>query len=128
MAVKCVERQIPSAGDVYLRLLREAVMHEGKNIAKEEVLRQLAEKLSLLVPPFDLLQFGDDLKSNVGLEDFRNDLQEIQRQGISRFPSLIIKNAGNQAVLFSGHQSYGPLLTALQQVAALEKTNPLTST
>lgn len=125
IAVKCAERQTAQAGDFYLRMLREAVMKDGKNIAKQQVLWQIAETLPALVPTFDVHQFQEDMKTNVGLEGFRADLQEVQRQGITRFPSLIIKNAQNQAVLFSGYRPYSALISSLQQVASLEKTNPL---
>src|SRR5688572_2904993 len=37
IAFKCAEMQSEGAGDRYLRLLREAIMLDGKNIAKPEV-------------------------------------------------------------------------------------------
>jgi putative protein-disulfide isomerase len=125
IAVKCAALQSSRAGEMYLRLLREALMIEGKNTAKRAVLTEKAEQLAALVPGFSVELFREDMKNDKGLEAFRKDLNEVQRHHISRFPSLVIRNRSGQAVLFSGYRPYSVLTDALRQIAPLEKTNPV---
>lgn len=114
IAVKCAELQSPGAGAKYLRLLREAVMLNGKNIAKMDVLTDVAQHLSPGMIALD--KFSQDLINDTGLEAFRKDLNEVQSRGINRFPSLIIRGA-NKAVMITGYRPYDVLLDAIKQVA-----------
>ena len=122
IGVKCAQLQSEVAGIKYLRLLREAVMLEGQNIAKQEVLVNIAKKLRDII---DLSKFEMDLTNNTGLEAFRKDWQEVQNQNISRFPSLIVRGANQRAIMITGYRPYAVLLEAIKQVSPLiEPTNP----
>jgi len=123
IAVKCAGLQSSKAEEAYLRLLREAIMIEGKNIAKQQVLRQLAESVIAIVPEFDVTRFNQDLKNDTGLEAFRKDLQEVQYHNINRFPSLVIKNKINKAIIISGYRPYDVLLQAVGQLGDIKKTH-----
>ncbi|HYC27745.1 MAG TPA: DsbA family protein, partial [Chitinophagaceae bacterium] len=68
IAVKCAQLQSAALGELMLRLLREACMTEGKNIARQTVLFDTAEKLASIDPCFNLEQFKDDLSNDKGLE------------------------------------------------------------
>jgi predicted DsbA family dithiol-disulfide isomerase len=125
IAVKCATLQSDSAGERYLRLLREAVMLEGKNIAKESALMEIAQQLSEeAVYNFDVSGFQFDWQNDNGLEAFRKDLQEVQYRNISRFPTMIIKAPGEGGLIATGYRPYSDLLKAIQQVApGLQKTH-----
>src|SRR3982751_5843478 len=53
IAVKCAQLQSATAGELMLNLLREACMTNGKNIAKLDVLFEVAEKLADINENFD---------------------------------------------------------------------------
>jgi predicted DsbA family dithiol-disulfide isomerase len=122
IAVKCAALQSQKAEEMYLRLLREAIMIRAENIAKHPVLLHLAEKISIIIAEFSMSQFKEDLKNDNGLEAFRKDLQEVQYHNINRFPSLVIKNTMNQAIIISGYRPYSVLLSAVKQLVELKKT------
>jgi putative protein-disulfide isomerase len=121
IAVKCAELQSKVAGAKYLRMAREAVMLEGRNIAKQDVLTGIAQTLSHHHPA--LLDFGrflQDLTNNDnGINAFRTDLNEVQSRNISRFPTLIIRSVKKTAVILTGYRPYDVLLEAVRQVAPL---------
>ncbi len=124
IAVKCANLQSPEAGIRYLRLLREAIMIHGKNISRENILLEIAGYLSVESGyGFDLAKFKADMKNGKGLEAFRTDLHERQRNEITRFPTLIIKGSLNKGVILTGYRPYTMLVEALQHVnPQLEKT------
>ena len=118
IAVKCVQLQSSTAGIKYLRMLREAVMIEGKNIAKQEVLIQLAEKLAGVSKGIlNIDKFCNDLTGGIGLEAFRADWQEVQSRNITRFPALIIRAVNKQAIMITGYRPYSVLLDAIKQIS-----------
>ena len=123
IAVKCAGLQSPKSEELYLRLLREAVMIRGENISKESVLLSIANELSEVMQEFSKTQFTEDLKNDKGLEVFRKDLQEVQYHNINRFPSLVVKNKMSQAIIISGYRSYSLLLNAIEQLGELQKNN-----
>lgn len=127
IAVKSAELQSKVAGVKYLRLLREAVMLTGKNIASQEVLievaNDLATKRSGLI---DAGQFADDLVNGNGLNAFRADWQEAQNQNISRTPTLIMRSNIKPAIIITGYRPYSALLQAVAQVApGFKRSNQL---
>ena len=115
IAVKAAALQSAQAEEIYLRLLREAVMMHGENIAKQQVLINCANKLKVICPSFDVNTFQQDLINDNGLEAFRKDMQEVQYYQINRFPSLVIRGAG-KAVMIAGYRPYAGLLDAVKQV------------
>jgi putative protein-disulfide isomerase len=125
IAVKCAMLQSGEAGEVYLRLLREAIMLHGKNIAKQQVLNEIAEALSASQPAlFSIEPFYAALQQENGLEAFRRDINEVQTRNINRFPTLILRAPNQQAIMMTGYRPYTALLEALQQVApTIERTN-----
>ncbi|MEO6547861.1 MAG: DsbA family protein [Ferruginibacter sp.] len=127
IAVKCAGLQSKEAEEWYLRMLRQALMIEGKNISKEIVLAELAKELQSIDDSFNYQMFMEDLKNGRGKEAFRIDLQEVQYHRIQRFPSLVIKNRSNQAIIVEGYRNYSSLIDAIKQVANLEKTHQNTN-
>ena len=117
IAVKCAFMQSDESGEIYLRLLREAIMIRGENISQQKILNREANKLQGFVPGFDMDQFTEDIKNGNGMEAFRKDLQEVQYYHINRFPSLVIKNEQGKAIIISGYRPYNVLMSAIQQVS-----------
>jgi predicted DsbA family dithiol-disulfide isomerase len=118
IAVKCAELQSPTAGEQYLRLLREAVMLQGKNIALQSVLLEIAHDFATSNPAlFDARRFEQDLQEGSGKEAFRADLKEVQSLQITRFPTLIFRKSGHAPLIVSGHRPYAVLLDIMQQIA-----------
>jgi len=100
IAVKCAELQSAPAGELYLQCLREAVMLQGRNIAKPAVLLEVAHELASRAPGvFDEGQFVHHWDQHAGLEGFRNDLQLLRYHQISRFPTLTIRHSNGRGVM-----------------------------
>ncbi|HEY5371643.1 MAG TPA: DsbA family protein [Hanamia sp.] len=124
IAVKNVSMQSDEAGTRYLRLLREAVMIRGENIAKENVMIDIADRLSNEEKyNFNSSIFRQQLKEENALEAFRKDLQEVQTQQVKRFPTFIVKRK-QQGIILTGYRPYENLHEALLQVSpGIEKNN-----
>jgi putative protein-disulfide isomerase len=123
IAVKAVFLQSETLGESYLRLLREAIMLNGKNIANNSVLLEVADILSKQRFDFDLSTFEDDIKNGNGLESFRKDLQEVKMKSIIRFPSLIMKNAEGKALIMTGYRPFEVLLNAAEKLTGCQHTD-----
>lgn len=118
IAFKCVQLQSTVWAEHYLRMLREACMLQGLNLAKNDVLINVAVNLKKLFPQFDQQKFLNDFSGDAGIEAFRSDLNETKNFNINRYPSLIIRYAGNAPILITGYRPYQSL------VSAIEKVNP----
>lgn len=130
IAVKCAELQSQKAGAQYLRLAREAVMLQAKNIAKQNVLKDIAKELSINYPGLlDIEKFLFDLiGSDNGIEAFRKDLNEVQSKNITRFPTLIMRSLNKPPIMITGFRPYPVLLDAMKQVTSVTHTKqPITS-
>ncbi|MCW3092226.1 MAG: DsbA oxidoreductase [Ferruginibacter sp.] len=110
IAYKCVELQSTELADIYLRLLREACMVEGINIACQSELILIANRLSSYSTEFDVNSFKNDLHNGKGREAFRADLNEVKVNEIQRFPTWIFRRKGNDPVVISGYQPFAALL------------------
>lgn len=103
IAVKSAELQSRAFGTVYLGMVREAAMLQCKNVARTEVLMDLASELSESNATFDFDRFRDDL-NGAGPEAFKKDWKEVKYLGITRFPTLVFKIPGRPSVLLSGYR------------------------
>lgn len=116
IAFKCVEDQSSEIAPVYLRMLREDVMLHSQNIARTEVLTELACKLTQCFIHFDPFTFRQDLVGTRGRDLFRADWQEALYRGIKRLPTFVFTpRAGSSAVL-QGYQTYLSLEKTLHAV------------
>jgi predicted DsbA family dithiol-disulfide isomerase len=114
IAVKCAEMQSPQAGEVYLYKLREAVMMNERNIAKQSVLLQIAQELAAEHPQLlNVEKFLQDLVDVKGKESFTKDLQEVRYKNISRFPTLMIHKEGQGGVIITGYRPFNVLIDLL---------------
>jgi putative protein-disulfide isomerase len=118
IAVKCAALQSAEAEEAYLRRLREFVMLQGKNIAKEDVLFEVAKDLAAHQPQLlNAAQFEADYQQGKGQQAFREDLQKVRFGNITRFPALVLKKQGQRSIIIVGFRPYNVLLEALQQIA-----------
>jgi putative protein-disulfide isomerase len=117
IAVKCAEMQSLQAGLKYLRMVREAVMLHGRNIAKQDVLTNIAHALENSNPGLlDIGKFKEDLVGNNAIEAFRTDLNEVQIRNITIYPTLIVRSANKGAIMITGYRPYPVLLDAMKQI------------
>jgi len=115
IAVKCAEDQSPAIGTAYLRILREAVMTRGRNIANTSVLIDLAAGLARKERNFDLFEFRDTLYNPRGRELFRRDYQEALYLGIRRTPTLVFKSRQKNSICLQGYATYEELKNAMEK-------------
>ena len=129
IAYKCAELQSKEAGEKCLRLLREAVMIHGKNIAKAAVFSEIAGTLSANVTNgFDDERFASDLRSDTGIDAFRKDVNEVNTRNIVRTPTLILRHPSNQAIMITGYRPYDVLLDAMKNlIPDLAPVRPVTN-
>lgn len=118
IAVKCAALQSAEAGARYLRLLREAIMLQGKNIAVLSVLIDIATTFSTQNPGLlNIHRFKKDIIGGMGKEAFQKDLQEVQYHSITRFPTLIFRQPGSPSLITTGNQPYIVLKNTLLKIA-----------
>ena len=99
-------------------------MIRGENIAKENVLIDIADRLSNEDNSnFSSLIFRQQLKEENEMEAFRKDLQEVQSQQVKRFSTFIVKR-NQQGIILTGFRPYENLHEALLQVSpGIRKNN-----
>jgi putative protein-disulfide isomerase len=128
IAVKCAELQSPQSGEKFLRMLREAVMLKGENIARIDVVRKLALHFADHIDPsFNILRFEDDLVNDNGLEAFRKDMQEVNYRDINRYPTLVLRAGSQPAILMTGYRPYSALWDAVKSlIPSIEPVQEIT--
>jgi predicted DsbA family dithiol-disulfide isomerase len=119
IAVKAAGLQGRTSGERYLGRLRRAVMCERRNIARREVLLEVAEELAAEPgeAPLDRERFEEDLGSEEALAAFRRDLMEARYRGIGRFPTLTFHRLSGPGIIIVGYRPYDVLRAALVRVA-----------
>lgn len=118
LAVKAAGLQGAAAAARYLARAREAVMRERRNIARPEVLHELADELAgVRGLGFDPERFRSDFASEAAQEAFRDDLKETRYREIGRFPTLVFRAPHGSGVLLAGYRPYAALRAALLHVA-----------
>ena len=118
LAVKAAELQSAEAADLYLRRLREAVMTARRNIARREVLLEVADEAAAAAPDrLDPERLGHDLDATPARDALREDIKEARYRGIGRFPTLTLRHRSGAGVVVVGYRPYETLLSAIARVA-----------
>jgi len=118
LAVKAAERQSAAAGDLYLWRLRAAVMTQRRNIARREVLLELADEVAAAAPSLlDAERLRRDLDDGAVREALREDIKEARYRCIGRFPTLTLRHHSGTGVVLVGYRPYEALRSALTQLA-----------
>jgi predicted DsbA family dithiol-disulfide isomerase len=118
LAVKAAELQSADAADLYLGRLREAVMAQRRNIARREVLLEVADEAAAAAPDrLDAARLRHDLDAAPPRDALREDIKEARYRGIGRFPTLTLRRAGGAGVMIVGYRPYEVLLAAIARIA-----------
>ncbi len=117
IAVRAALRQGLLLGAAFLHRLRTAVMLERRNVARDDVLLDLATAFAAdpHQPALDLDQFRADL-TTAAVDDFRTDLKDVRYRDIGRFPTLIMR-ANGRALMIVGFRPYAALREAIAYIA-----------
>jgi predicted DsbA family dithiol-disulfide isomerase len=117
IAVKAAGMQSFEAGEIYLRLAREAIMIYKQNISELSVLLNIAKDVSALMPSsFDFVQFKHDLHSEEALEAFRKDVAEVQSKQITRFPTLLFRKQGKPSLIITGYRPFKAISAIMDEM------------
>lgn len=112
IAYKAALFQGTSLAESYLRLLREAVMTERRNIARENVLFGLAEEIGL-----DMDHFREAFLTGPAQGAFYEDLREARGRGIKSFPTFVIRNSIGHEITLTGFRPYPDYENAMKRLA-----------
>ncbi len=112
IAYKAAELHDPELAKKYLRRLREAASTEQSPIHREETQIELANEVGL-----DIERFSAALKSGRAKEAFEADLHEARSQGISGFPTFIIRNADDDQLLIHGYRPFSYFVRVFERLA-----------
>jgi len=117
IAVKAAALQSAMAGELYLRDIREAVMLQGRNIARLEVLGDVARESAARQPNLiDASRLIREMEGAEARSAFKEDVKEARFWRIGRFPALLVRN-GNRSKGIVGWRPYAVLRAELQALA-----------
>jgi putative protein-disulfide isomerase len=118
IAIKAAELQSAEAADLYLGRLRHAVMTQRRNIARREVLLEVANEAAAAAPDrLDVGRLRDDLEGTAARDGLREDIKEARYRGIGRFPTLTLRHPSGAGVMVVGYRPYEVLRAAIARLA-----------
>lgn len=124
LAVAAAAMQSERSGWAMLRRLRESVMVGRRNVARHEVLEEIAQALDregLL----DAKQWRHALGAEPVRHRIRNDMAQASYQQIHRFPTLLLRPGGSRrALLLVGWRPWKVLVDALADLGFDAATTP----
>jgi putative protein-disulfide isomerase len=118
IAVKTAGLQSQAAEAQMLLHMRKALMEDGMNISKPDVLMRIAEKMGAETGiDFNYERFKQDWRNGKGQEPFRNDLQKARFHQIGRYPTLTMQNLKkDEGVILVGYRPYEVLTQVFKRV------------
>lgn len=120
IACKAAERQSSAAGAHYLRRFREELFVNGRNISRQEVQLEVADKCADELPEkFDAARFAEDLVSGETRRSFRSDMYHARAFGIGRFPTLVLRTRDGTVRMLTGWRSYEALAEEIRDIAPI---------
>ena len=118
MAVKNAFLQGQAAGEAYLRAVRRAVMTERRNVARQEVLTDIAMEVDTQTQGvFDASEFTNPARQSAARDAFRQDLQTVAVQKIGRFPTLTLVDIKGRGVIMTGYRPIERLREGMELMA-----------
>lgn len=125
VAVKAAAIQGPAAEQAYLHAVRRALMLDGRNIARRDVLVAVAMELARATPGLlDSERFAADLDDAEPVEAFRRDLGETAVHQIGRFPTLIFRSQHLRPRMIVGYRPYDALNSFVQALLSEARAAP----
>lgn len=117
LAVKCAEMQSQAAADVLLLGLRRAVMTKKGNIARREVILELASEMGKKYGVINFDKFENDYGNNNAIQHLKEDIQRAKLADIGRFPTLTMKlPKENKGIMMVGYRPFSALKESFQQL------------
>lgn len=114
LAVRTAGLQSGQAADLYQRLARHALMVEGRNIARDDVLLELSGHLARhRADLFDADRFRREYGSADARAALEDDVKETRYRRVGRFPCLRFRRSGVEPAWLVGWRPMKPLLDAL---------------
>ncbi len=107
IAFKAAEMQDPTLAIKFLRIVREFVFIEGKNITRMDYLKKAAQMAGL-----DVKKFSEDI-DGAARKAFESDLHLSRSQGVRGFPTLIFSGASGETERVYGVRPYSYFESAL---------------
>jgi putative protein-disulfide isomerase len=109
IAFKAAQLQDEKKAAIFLRILREKVFVEKKNITKESEIKEAADQSGLIAE-----KILEDMKV-VALENFQKDLLLAAKMGVRGFPTIYILGENGQMELIYGSRPYNTYVQAIQK-------------
>lgn len=110
IAFKAAQLQDKKKAIVFLRILREMLFLQKKNITKWEFVEQAAKKAGL-----DVVQLKSDF-DNKAEALFKEDLNFARQLGVRGFPTIFITNSEGQSEFVYGFKPYSTFESGIQKV------------
>lgn len=110
VAFKAMQQQGEEKAVVFLRLIREMVFLEKKNITKEPYLLKAVENCG-----GDKVQFLKDYNDEAIKQQFYTEIQEGRNMGVRGFPTFIFVGMSGQGYRISGMSGYHNYVLALEK-------------
>ena len=112
IAYKAAQLIDEDIANVYLRLMREATIFDGRLTNKPEVLVEMANEAGV-----DLVKFLENLENGNADKAFQEDLQKTKDYGVRGFPSFLVKY-GDKEMLLRGYQDFDRLNAIIKSMTA----------
>lgn len=109
IAFKAAEMQDPGLAIQFLRIIREFVFMEGKNITRMEHLKKAAQLVGL-----DVKKFTENMEGPARIS-FESDLHVSRSQGVRGFPTLIFSGPSGETERVYGFRPYTYFESALSR-------------
>ncbi len=110
IAFKAAQMQDHHKAVAFLRVIREMVFLEKKNITRWEHLELAAQQVGL-----DRAQFKTDFEGKAKIL-FEEDLKLARQWGVRGFPTMFFTDAAGKQQVVNGSKPYGAYLDAIQQL------------
>lgn len=111
IAYEAAKRINPAMAKRFLRRIREATFIEQRRTSQMDVLVELATETG-----FDAAQFVDEYTTGSAPIDFMHERMKCRRNGITGFPSYLIKNDSTKIIL-GGYQNLSTLHTIIGRLS-----------
>ena len=120
IAFKAAQLQDEKKAAIFLRILREKVFVEKKNITKESEIKEAADQSGLVAE-----KILEDMKA-VALDNFQKDLQLAAKMGVRGFPTIYILGENGQMELIYGSRPHDTYVQAIQKIFPEIRRNEVT--
>ncbi|MFD1887625.1 DsbA family protein [Paenibacillus wenxiniae] len=119
---KVIQQQHPGREHDFLRHAREAVFAFNRNIAEEQVLIEIVDRLGL-----HGRTLVDTANQEAAQDQLEQDFEQVRQLGVRGFPTIIMVNEKNKGVKIVGARSLDTYVDGLQQMIdePLQPTAPV---